>query len=58
MTNKQFYICVGEATGYPDRDAYISDIALSTLWEDGESNEIPPDCNRFRAGFAHSGALL
>ena len=43
MTNKQFYICVGEATCYSDRDAYISDLALSTLWEDGESNEIPPE---------------
>lgn len=43
MTNKQFYICVGEAPCYADRDSYISDIALSTLWEDDESIEIPPE---------------
>ncbi len=43
MTNKQFYILVGEATVYTDRDAYISDLALSAMWEDGESNEIPPE---------------
>lgn len=43
MTNKKFYILVGEATGYTDRDAYISDFAMSSMWEDGESNEIPPE---------------
>ena len=43
MTNKQFHICVGEATCYSDRDAYISDIALSSIWGDNESNEIPPE---------------
>ena len=40
MTDKQFYILVGEATGYPDRDSYISDLALS---EDDESSERPPE---------------
>ena len=40
MTNKQFYICVGEATSYADRDSYISDLSISTLWEDDESSEI------------------
>ena len=40
MTNKQFYICVGEATCYTDRDAYISDLALSSIWGDAESSEI------------------
>lgn len=43
MNNKQFYICVGEATCYSDRDSYISDLALSYLWEDDESSEIPPE---------------
>ena len=41
MTDKQFYICVGEATCYADRDSYISDLAISTLWEDDETSEIP-----------------
>lgn len=43
MTNKQFYICVGEATCYADRDSYISDLALSTLLDDNESTETPPE---------------
>lgn len=43
MTNKQFYILVGEATGYTDRDAYISDFAMSSMWEDDEPTEIPPE---------------
>ena len=42
MTNKQFYICVGEATCYADRDSYISDLAMSSMWEDDEI-EIPPE---------------
>ena len=43
MTDKQFYICVGEATCYADRDSFISELALSSLWEDDESSEIPPE---------------
>ena len=43
MTNKQFYICVSEAAEYASRDSYISDIALSSIWEDDESTEIPPE---------------
>lgn len=43
MTNKQFYICVGEATCYADRDSFISELALSSLWDDDESSEIPPE---------------
>ncbi len=43
MTNKQFYICVGEATCYADRDSFISELALSSLWEDDETSEIPPE---------------
>lgn len=43
MTNKQFYILVGDATCYTDRDAYISDHALSSIWVDNESIEIPPE---------------
>lgn len=43
MTNKQFYICVGEATCYADRDSFISDFALSSMWEDDETSEIPPE---------------
>ena len=43
MTDKQFYICVGEATCYADRDSFISELALSSLWDDDETSEIPPE---------------
>ena len=43
MKNKQFYVSVGEATCYADRDSYISDLSISTLWEDDETSEIPPE---------------
>lgn len=43
MTDKQFNICASEAAEYASRDAYISDLALSSIWEDNESSEIPPE---------------
>lgn len=41
MTINQYRTAVAEAANYTDRDAYISDIALSTIWGDPESVEIP-----------------
>lgn len=32
MTNHQFYTLWGEAITSPDRDAFVSDAALSSLW--------------------------
>ena len=43
MNDKQFYFAVSEASAYASRDAYISDLSLSTLWGDDESSEIPPE---------------
>ena len=43
MTDKQFMLCVQEAQNYTDRDAYISDICLSSLWGDGYDDQIPED---------------
>lgn len=43
MTNKKFYICVGEATCYADRDSFVSELALSSMWEDDETSEIPTE---------------
>lgn len=43
MNDKQFYFAVSEASEYASRDSYISDLALSSMWEDGESNGIPPE---------------
>lgn len=41
MTIKQYHTAVSEAANYSDRDAYISDLALSTIWEDGEGDNAP-----------------
>lgn len=41
MTYKEFYFCVAEAANYASRDAYISDLALSTIWGDPEDAPIP-----------------
>lgn len=43
MTDKQFYACVSEVDSYQDRDAYISDMALSSMWEDDKTDEIPAE---------------
>ena len=42
MTDKQYTICVTEAQNYTDREAYISDLSLSSIWGDGPEDEIPP----------------
>lgn len=34
MTSKQYHFCVTEAANYKDMDAYVSDLALSSIWED------------------------
>ena len=41
MTDKQFYFCFTEIDNYQDRGAYVSDMALSSIWEDTPSDEIP-----------------
>lgn len=43
MTDKQYSTCVAEAQNYTDRDAYISDISLSSMWGDLPDAEIPED---------------
>lgn len=42
MTNKQYYFCATEAANYKDMDAYVSDVALSTVWGDAPDATIPP----------------
>lgn len=34
---------LAETSAYTDRDAYISDLALSSMWGDGPEDEIPAD---------------
>ena len=41
MTDKQYTTCVTEAQNYTDREAYISDLALSSIWGDGPDADIP-----------------
>ena len=43
MTDKQYAICVCEAHNYTDRDAYISDLVLSSIWEDAPTDDIPAE---------------
>lgn len=34
---------LAEVSAYTDRDAYISDLALSSMWGDGPDDDIPAD---------------
>ena len=43
MTAKQYYLCVSAVANYSDPDAYVSDLALSTIWGDAPDAPIPPD---------------
>lgn len=41
MTDQQFYTIFGAALTDQDRNAFVSDWALSSIWEDDE--DIPPE---------------
>lgn len=41
MTRSEFSTCAAEVSAYTDRDAYISDMALASLWGDAPEAEIP-----------------
>lgn len=43
MTINQYRTAVSEAASYTDRDAYISDLTLPTIWGDPEDADIPTD---------------
>lgn len=43
MTNKQYLTCVQEAANYANRESYISDLALSSIWGGSEDSDIPAD---------------
>lgn len=42
MTDKQIYMMTGEASNYTDRDSFVSDMALSSVWGN-DLEEISPD---------------
>lgn len=41
MTIKQYNFCVKEVANYSDKDAFTSDLALSNIWGDDETADIP-----------------
>ena len=43
MNNKQYMACVAEAESYEDKGAYISDLCLSSMWDDAEGADIPEE---------------
>lgn len=43
MTDKQFMLCVTEVDNYSDRDTYVSDLALSSMWGDADDAAIPQE---------------
>lgn len=43
MTNNQYYTCVSHCADYTDPDAYVSDLALSSIWGDAPDADIPAD---------------
>ena len=42
-TDKLFYTLFGEAITSPDRDAFVSDWSLSSVWGDAPDADIPAD---------------
>lgn len=41
MTDAQFNAALKDALAVESRDAYVSDWALSSMWEDGPDDDIP-----------------
>lgn len=41
MDRKSFSLCIAEVPAYADRDSYISDLALSSLWGNAPEADIP-----------------
>lgn len=43
MTDKQRSLCIAEVQNYKDRDSYISDLSLSSIWGDDPETTIPQE---------------
>ena len=43
MTLKQYQFCIRELPEYTDADAYVSDLALSSIWGDAPEDIVPPE---------------
>lgn len=43
MNYKAYNLALREVANYTDRDAFVSDLALSSIWGDDESADIPAE---------------
>lgn len=43
MNTMQRNLCLSEMDNYTDRDAFVSDLALSSIWDDDPDAEIPTE---------------
>lgn len=43
MNLKQYQFCIRELPECADIDAYVSDLALSSIWGDAPEDDIPPE---------------
>lgn len=43
MTIKQYNACLSEIESYSDKDAFVSDLALSYIWNDEETADVPAE---------------
>lgn len=43
MNDAQFEACYTEAVTMNDKDAYLSDMALSSIWNDAEDADVPQE---------------
>lgn len=43
MNLKQYQVCIRELPNFTDADAYVSDLALSSIWGDAPETEIQND---------------
>lgn len=43
MNDAQFEACYTEAVTINDKDAYVSDMALSSIWNDAENVDVPQE---------------
>lgn len=41
MNNQNYYFCLAETANYDSVEAYVSDMALSSIWGDAPESEIP-----------------
>lgn len=43
MTDHQFAVCWSEAASYADQDEFVSDLAISSIWDDAAGDAAPQE---------------